>query len=531
MLLATGLALVVPILVSVVVVHRHRAETSAGDAAGAVQDASNAHLLLAIAAIIGAAVLGGRAAVALRQPPVVGEIVAGILLGPTLLGRVDPAAMRWLFPSSVRPMLHGLAVIGLVLFMFGVGREFSAMRLRGSGARTSLVTAASLLLPFAVGTLVAVGPAGDYVGPLDNRLAFAIFLGCALSVTAFPVLARILADLRLTGTRVGQLSLFAAALGDGVAWLFLALALATAQGPESGAFGRTVVGALLATLLLLGPARWAARAAVARAAVARAAVPCDTAVDGRGRSAVTGSRPPAAGDPDPVTAGDPGPPLDGPPPGGTPVAGGVDPETARWGVPLVIGVAAAAALTAAVGVHEIIGAFLAGLICPRGYRPLDAAAQRLAGVTRVVLLPVFFAGFGLSLDLGALPMEPRTFGVGAVLLAAAVVTKLAGPGLCGRLTGLGWREAAGLGALLNARGLTELVVLQIGAQAGIIDHRLLAILVVVTLVTTAMSGPLVRLVGYGPGRSGVAPAGPPKDPPVVGSIVSRPDARVPLETR
>jgi Kef-type K+ transport system membrane component KefB len=441
--LAAAIAVVIPLVISLLVVHDQR-DNGASGSAPPVEQASNTHLLLAVCAIVGAALVGGRIATALRQPAVVGEILAGVALGPTLLGRFAPEAKDWLFPASVLPMLHGLAVVGLVLFMFGVGRELADLRLRdaGSGPRAVLVTSASVLFPFAVGAVLAATVAAAHTGALGNSVALVLFLGCALSVTAMPVLARILEDLDLTDTRVGRLSLFAAAAGDAVAWLLLAVALATAQGAAGGSPLGLLLAAAAVVALLLGPVRWALRFVVAR------------------------------------------------------LEAGPHPDGFRAAAPIVIAVAACAALTAAAGIHEIIGALLAGVICPRGNAAVDAAATRLAGVMRVVLLPVFFTGFGLSIDLAAPEWNLTTLGVGAALLAGAVVTKVVGAGLCARLTGMTWQEAGGLGALLNARGLTELVVLQIGWEAGIIDAALLAVMVVVTLVTTTMAAPLLALTRY-----------------------------------
>ncbi|MFP3967672.1 cation:proton antiporter, partial [Actinomadura fulvescens] len=183
-----------------------------------------AQFLLAAALVLLAAWAGGRLAVRLGQPPVMGEIVAGIALGPSLLGVLSPETMRWLFPDQVRPMLSALAQLGLVLFMFEVGRELAAVRLRGAAHSFVLVAVASMSVPFATGMAAAPLLAGSGAGPAGTPAAFALFLGVALSVTAFPVLARILTDLGLTRTLPGRMSLFAAAGGDGVAWLMLAVA-------------------------------------------------------------------------------------------------------------------------------------------------------------------------------------------------------------------------------------------------------------------------------------------------------------------
>lgn len=434
------------------------ARSVASGVAGAGHPDPATRFLIAVVVVLGVARLAGRLAVLAGQPPVVGEICAGIALGPTLLGRLAPGAAAQLFPAGVLPMLSGLAQLGLVLFMFGVGRELASVRLRGNGSRVVLVTQASLLVPFAAGTAVAVALGTAYLGPAGDPVAFTVFLGCALSITAFPVLARILEELRMTRSPVGRLSLLAAAVGDAGAWVLLALAVALTQGPGTVGPAVTAVGGLAVVLLLLWPVRRTLRRAASRWEK-RTGGPAD------GRAAPTAL--------------------------------------------LLCLACGAAAVTSAIGLHPVIGAFLAGAAYPTGTASLDAAADRVASFSGSLLLPFFFLGFGLSVDLGALPFDARTLLVGGVLLAVAVLTKVLGPGLCARLTGMGWRDSMSLGVLLNARGLTELVVLGIGLQAGIIDQRMFAVLTVITLLTTALPVPLLRLLGHS--RPAPSPPGPGHD--------------------
>ncbi|MEU9252767.1 cation:proton antiporter [Streptomyces sp. NPDC048270] len=450
---------VVPAIVSLLALRQ--ADASGGGAAARAAAVDHPDLtlrfLLAVVVVLGVARLAGRLAVLAGQPPVVGEICAGIALGPTLLGRIAPDAAGLLFPAGVLPMLNGLAQLGLVLFMFGVGRELASVRLRGTGSRTVLVTQASLVVPFAAGTVAAVALGTAYLGPAGDPVAFTVFLGCALSITAFPVLARILEELRMTRSQVGRLSLLAAAVGDAGAWLLLAIAVALTRGPGTVGPAVTAVGGLAVVLLLLWPVRRALRRAAGR-------WEDRTAAPGGGRAAPTAL--------------------------------------------LLCLACGAAALTSVIGLHPVIGAFLAGAAYPTGPAPLDAAADRVASFSGGLLLPFFFLGFGLSVDLGALPFDADTLLAGGALLAVAVLTKVLGPGLCARLTGMGWRDSLSLGVLLNARGLTELVVLGIGLQAGIIDQRMFAILTVITLLTTALSVPLLRLLGH----ARPSPAPPPPEP-------------------
>ncbi|MFE4966403.1 cation:proton antiporter [Streptomyces sp. NPDC056660] len=433
---------------------------SKSSAGAAVHEAARldkgGHFFLAVAAILSAVFVGGWLADRLGQPRVIGEICAGLAMGPTVLGRFAPDAKDWLFPADNLPMLDGLAQIGLVFFMFGVGRELTGMSLRGIGPQVLMVSQASLLIPFAAGTAAAVPLVQDFTGRAGHPAAFVLFVGCALSVTALPVLARILTDLRLTRTHQGQLSLFASALGDGVVWLVLTAILAVVHGSSAtGVLWNGLFTAAL-TIVFLGPlrrglARWA-----------------------RSRQAAGES---AEGD-------------------------------ATLMLVLAGGIAATATLTTVVGVHQLIGALLAGLAWPTGDARTARVADRLSSTSKTVLLPFFFFGFGLTIDLGSLRFDRSSVLAIATLLVLAVVTKVCGPALSAVLTGMRPRPALTLGVLLNARGLTELVILQIGYQAGVIDQRLLSILTIIALVTTILTRPLLRLIG----PEGVEPAPSPCEP-------------------
>lgn len=398
------------------------------------------HFLLAVAAVLLAVSLAGLLADRLGQPRVISEILAGLALGPTLLGRLSPHAMAWLFPAGVRPMLSGLSQLGLVLFMFTVGRELSAIRPRGAARQPLLVSQASFALPFAAGAAVAVPLATRYAGPSASAIGFVLFVGCALSVTALPVLARILQDLDIVASRQGALSLFAAAVGDACVWTVLAVTLATAHGGGAGTVCLHVVLAAVLAAVCLGPLR---------RLLARLPL---LAADRR---------------PDPVTAA----------------------------VLVACAVTACAALTEELGLDQIIGAMLVGLAWPSGPGWAGQVAERLSGIARTLLLPFFFFGFGLTVDLGSLPLSGPVGVALAALLVAAVGTKLAGPALAARLTGMAARPALAVGVLVNTRGLTELVLLQVGFQAGIIDRTMLVVLTVVALVATVMTRPLLGLLG------------------------------------
>ncbi|WP_433271674.1 cation:proton antiporter [Actinosynnema sp. CS-041913] len=379
-------------------------------------------LLVALAVIVALAKVLGAVATRLAQPAVIGEILAGVLVGPTLFGGVVADA---LFPADIRPMLSSLANVGLVFFMFLVGLEFNRELLRGRLGSVAVVSLGSMLTPFALGVLLAT-----MLRPADGRLAFLLYLGTAMAVTAFPVLARMLGDWGMTRTRVGTLALGSAALGDLLAWSLLAVAIAT-LGAGSAEQWR-----LLLVLPLAAVSWWVVRPLLARVARSR-----------------------------------------------------------RDMFPVVlIGLLGWSALTEWMGLHFIFGAFLFGLVMPRG----DAADLR-AGVTlrieqvgKVLLLPVYFVVAGLQVDLSRTTWAGFA-GFGLIMLVA-VGGKFAGALLAAKLCRLGWRESATLGTLLNTRGLTELVILSIGLQLGLLDRDLYSQLVLMAVVTTMMTGPLVKLL-------------------------------------
>ncbi|MFD3546463.1 cation:proton antiporter [Streptomyces sp. NPDC058655] len=378
----------------------------------------------------------------LGQPRVTGEIAAGILLGPTLFTKVAPDVAGWVFPAEILPLFNGLAQLGLVLFMFGVGQELASMQLRGAARRAVMISQASLLVPFAAGALAALPLMDEYMADGVRPLAFVLFIGCALSITAFPVLARILHDLRLSRTRPGQLSLFAAAVGDGGSWLALSVILALAHGTAPTAVLGSALAALAVAAVFLGPLR-------------RLLAKWPDHASERG-------------------------------------------NTPTITLFLVVLIGLSATLTASLGIHQLIGALLAGLAWPHHHKRAMAAAAPLAATAKSVLLPFFFLGFGLSVDLSSLHLDGGA-GIALLgLLAVATAGKILGPSLCAWLTGLPRGEALTLGVLLNARGLTELVVLQIGYEAHIINEEMLGLLTIVALVTTLMTTPLLRVTGVRP---------------------------------
>jgi Kef-type K+ transport system membrane component KefB len=386
--------------------------------------------LLALAVVLIAAQLAGALAGRLGQPPVVGEIVAGILLGPTLLHGAVPRA---LFLADVRPGLTALADVGVAVFMFVVGLDLDQRLLRGRRGAAAGVAVTSMALPFGLGCLLAVGlMAGHEHG--SSPTAFVLFFGAAMSITAFPVLARILTDRGMQRTAVGGLAMTVAAIGDVVAWCLLAGLLAVTG--HHALWQTALVLPFLVVMVL------AVRPLLGRLAAAhlRSNRPLPA-------SALVGAVVLAV------------------------VSGGVT----EW-----------------LGLHFIFGAFLAGAVIPRS----GTAALREEIITRItplgcVLLPIYFTVAGLGVDLST--MDLTTFGELALIVLAAVSGKFLGAYTGARACGQSPRHAGVLGVLMNTRGLTELIILGVGRQAGLLDTSLYSSMVVMAVLTTAMTGPLLRL--------------------------------------
>lgn len=393
-------------------------------------------LLLALAVTILSARLFGALARRLGQPAVMGEMLGGVLLGPTLFGG---AVTRAIFPAEVRPALSTLATIGVCVFMFLVGLHLDHRLLRGQGRIATTVSLSAIALPFGLGVLLALHLVGSH--PTGDRLVFALFLGTAMSVTAFPVLARILTDRGLIDTPIGGLALACAAVDDVLAWSLLAVVAALAGDGDHA--WRVLLAVPFAVLMLK-----VVRPLLARPAVRRW---------GGGR------------------------------------------WSGRWaGAGVLVAVAggllASATATHAMGLHAIFGAFLFGVVMPRE----GAAALRgrtVPGIEKVVawvLLPVFFVAAGIKVDLSG--MDGAALGELALIMLVAIGGKCVGAYAGARFNRVRSRHSAVLAILINTRGLTELIVLTIGLQLAVLDQSLYSLMVVMALGTTAMAGVLLRLV-------------------------------------
>lgn len=402
-------------------------------------------LLLQMLVVIGAARLCGRAFRRLGQPAVIGEILAGILLGPSLLGLLWPQALAALFPQGGLAPLQLLSQIGVLLFMFGVGLEVDLSELRRQARAALVISHASMALPFLLGLGLALALFPLLAAPGVEFHAFALFLGVALSITAFPVLARILEERRLMHTPVGRMAIACAAIGDVSAWCLLALVVALVHADGPGSAARAAGLALLFVLALHRLVKPLLQRHFLR-------------------------QPSGAG---------------------------------ALGLSLLL-LLACAACTEAIGIHALFGAFLAGTVMPAGAAWRAPLRERLTGFAAAGLLPLFFALTGLRTQIGLLD------GAGdwllcALIVAVAVAGKLGGTLLAARFTGSGWREAFSLGALMNTRGLVELIVLNLGYDLGILSGRVFTMLVLMALLTTVATGPLLDLARR-VGEAGPEPA-------------------------
>ena len=411
-----------------------------------------ASFVLQILTILVAARVCGLLLRRLGQPRVMGEILAGVLLGPSLLKAVFPELHGLLFPESSLPRLFFLANIGLLLFMFTIGLDLDLKSLASRAKSAVLISHMSIIVPFVLGAGLALLLFADYAPQQHGFLSFALFMGVSMSITAFPVLARIIQENNLTRTTLGAAAITSAAVDDVTAWCILAVVVGIVQsGSSSGAAG--VVG--------LAVAYTALAVFVVRPALARW--------------------------------------LPIPPAGASRVPLG----TLAIAVGLLL---ASSLMTETIGIHAIFGAFLAGVIMPEAGALKAKLGAAVEDVSTVVMLPLFFAFTGLRTEIGLLD-DLNSWLICAGIIAVAVAGKMSGSIAAARWTGLGWRESAGLGALMNTRGLVELVVLNIGYDIGILTPKMFTMLVIMAIVTTMMTGPLLRLFGVvGPASAETRPA-------------------------
>lgn len=386
-----------------------------------------AQVLLAAGLVIVVVRLVGWLVARLGQPRVIGEIVAGILLGPSVLGLLWPQARTLLFPSGVIAGFQVLAQFGLVLFMLLVGMELDGRLLRGQGRRSAAISLVSVAIPFGLGAGLGVLLHPQF-GAGPGRTAFCLFIGAAVAITAFPVLVRILQETGLYHTRVGAMAIACAAIDDVIAWCLLAVVVAAAGAGSPAEITWHIAGTAVFVLFMVK---------VVRPLLAR-------------------------------------------------------PAHLPFWVTLVVAFLSAWA-TETIGIHAIFGAFLAGLVMPRRPEWQDQVRVRLSGVVDAFVLPMFFVVVGMSTRIDQLDSW-QSAGVVGLVTVTAVAGKLGGATIAARSLRERWPVALTIGVLMNTRGLTEIVILTVGLQLGVIDTRLFTVLVIMALVTTAMAAPLLRLL-------------------------------------
>jgi Kef-type K+ transport system membrane component KefB len=384
-------------------------------------------VLLALGILVLAARVAGWAIAKVGQPEVHGEILAGILLGPSLLGLVWPRAMAYVFPIQVVDGLKVLAQVGLVLFMFLIGLELDIQKLRGHGSKVLVIGQSSIFTPIVLGALLGLW-LYPRLGEGVDRLGFVLFIGAAMAITAFPVLARVLQETGLHRTRIGVLTMTCAALNDVMAWFLLAIVVAVVRSTGPAETVRTVLLSILFVAAMVTAGRW---------------------ILARMRT-----------------------------------------------IPLWVAICIAllgAWLTEQIGIHAIFGAFMAGAIMPRRMDVQRHIAERLEHAVLAFLLPVFFVVVGLSTRVDMLN-DGYLWEVTALVIAVAVAGKWGGAMFAARATGESWQDAAAVGVLMNTRGLTELVILSVGLELGVITPTVFTMMVIMALVTTLMATPILSLI-------------------------------------
>ncbi len=392
-------------------------------------------LLLQVIVIVIAARLMGMLFAKIKQPPVIGEMLAGILLGPSLLGMVSPGTMDFLFPASSLGALKLFSQVGVVLFMFLVGMDLDLRHLRKKAHSAVMVSHASIFLPMLLGVALALFLYRSYAPEGVAFSSFGLFMGVAMSITAFPVLARILEERDLMKTPLGNASIACAAVDDVTAWCLLAVVVAIVQASGMGSALLTVGLAIAFVVLMIYVVRpWVER-----------------------------------------------------------TLGGADTHHRKGLIAGTLVFAFASAwLTELIGIHALFGAFLAGVVAPPQKEFRAALRERLEVLVSVFLLPLFFVFTGLRTQIGLLDDGMSWLVCGAVV-AVAIAGKLGGGMLAARWTGMSWLDSFSIGTLMNTRGLMELIVLNLGYDLGILSQKVFSIMVIMALTTTFMTGPLLEL--------------------------------------
>ncbi|HLP13839.1 MAG TPA: cation:proton antiporter [Flavobacteriales bacterium] len=399
-----------------------------------------ARLLLQIITIIFVARIFGFICKRIGQPTVIGEIAAGIFLGPSFVGEYFPGFSQFLFPEDSLGNLNFLSQIGLILFMFIIGMELDLRVLKNKAQEAVVISHASIIFPFALGVGLAFYMYSSYAPAEIKFLSFALFMGIAMSITAFPVLARIIQERGLTKTRIGTIAITCAAADDVTAWCILAVVIAVVKAGSFVSALYTVLMAIAYVLLMMK---------VVSPFLKRMG---EIYSNKEGLS---------------------------------------KPVVAVFFITLLI----SSYVTEVIGIHALFGAFLAGVIMPPNMNFRNMFIEKVEDVSLILLLPLFFVFSGLKTDIGLLDNSEAWMLCG-VIIGVAVAGKFLGSALAARFVGQSWRESMMIGALMNTRGLMELVVLKIGLELGVLTPTVFTMFVLMALITTMMTGPALDLINW-----------------------------------
>lgn len=398
------------------------------------------HVLLAMLVIIVASRALGMIFRYLQQPAVIGEVIAGVMLGPSLLGRLAPDVSAYLLPKTAAPFLGIIAQIGVVLFMFLIGLQLDTSLLRKKTHSTIAISHASIVAPFLLGSATALWLYPRLSSSDVPFSVFALFMGVSMSVTAFPVLARILTDRGIQKTRLGVIAISCAAVDDVTAWCLLAFVVSVAQARMEGAVTTISLTVGYVAIMLIAVRPLIARLVRQQEILRRV---------NQGTTAL-----------------------------------------------ILVGLLLSSLLTEYIGIHALFGAFLLGALIPHESLLAKGLTEKLEDLVVVFLLPAFFAFTGMRTQIG-LVSGLENWLICALLIAVACVGKFGGSAAAARLSGLSWRDSASIGILMNTRGLMELIVLNIGLDLKVLSPTLFAMLVIMALVTTIATTPVLSLLQRG----------------------------------
>jgi Kef-type K+ transport system membrane component KefB len=393
------------------------------------------HVLLALVSILLLGRWMGKLFAYFGQPRVIGEMVAGIMLGPSLLGQIWPAAQHFILPTNVAPYLGIISQIGVILYMFLVGLELNAGLIRSRAHATVAISHTSILVPFLLGVTLALWLFPLYGPEGKPFMSFALFMGIAMSITAFPVLARILTDRHMEKTPLGVVAISCAAIDDVTAWCLLAFVVGIAQAEVGGAV-QTILYALAYIAIMLVIVR-------------------PLAIRFLGKNSAAPQQ--------------------------------------RMTVWVLVGLLFSAMTAEWIGIHAIFGAFLLGAIIPHDSDVAQDFQHKLEDIVKILLLPAFFAYTGMRTEIG-LVSGWQAWAFTALIILVATLGKFGGTFAAARFTGLDWRMSTSLGVLMNTRGLMELIVLNIGLEMGVVTPTLFAMMIIMALVTTMTTTPVLQML-------------------------------------